>query len=493
MQDSLVDPAPDANTPPRWRHLLQQLTAKAATPGRRRIRAMIGELRVAGTRIAVEAAKLSRHIQTTVDVSTRQRALARDANQQSRTVAQAVDSANVHVDKVRTATSTNLTAIHEAHHDFTDVATRSRSTNSDLGDASVSIGTLREKTMKIRDLVHLVEGISSQTQLLAINASIEAARAGESGRGFAVVAAEVKLLAQKVQDANKSIASIADQTMAEVRSLQEQIERAHHHSSYCTEVIERAVVRFTHVVEELEATDRGMAMVSNAFDEIQQSNQNLSRQVGGIYQQSDAVANAMTEAAASGNVLRDQTENLHALGSTFTIPGSAYDTLLEDVGAFRDRVQRYLSEVARDGIDIFDQHYREVPNTNPQKYATSYDEAVEAGLQQLFDAMLDAHPELIFAVAYDTNCYMAAHHKRFSAPMTGDPAVDLPHSRHKRIFADDTGKRSATFQGHHLLQTYLRDTGEVTCVFSMPIRVDERHWGCVRVAFLPSLLLQDAS
>ena len=201
----------------------------------------------------------------------------------------------------------------------------------------------------------------------------------------------------------------------------------------------------------------------------------------------------MTEAAASGNVLRDQTENLHALGSTSTIPGSAYDTLLQDVGAFRDRVQHYLSHVAQGGVNIFDQNYREVPGTNPQKYATSYDEAVEDGLQKLFDAMLDRHPELIFAVAYDSNCYMAAHHKRFSAPMTGDPAVDLPHSRHKRIFADDTGKRSATFQGHHLLQTYLRDTGEVACVFSMPIRVGDRHWGCVRVAFPPSLLLQGAS
>jgi methyl-accepting chemotaxis protein len=494
MQDSLVEPASAASAPPpRRRHLLQELARRAVTPGRRRIRAMVGELRAAGTRIAIEAAKLSRHIQTTVEGSTRQRALARDANEQSRAVAQAVDSANVHVDKVRTATSTNLAAIHEAHHDFTDVATRSRSTNSDLGGASAGIGTLREKTMKIRDLVHLVEGISSQTQLLAMNASIEAARAGESGRGFKVVAAEVKLLAQKVQDANKSIASIADQTMAEVHSLQEQIERAHHHSSYCAEVIERAVVRFTHVVQELEATDRGMAMVSSAFDEIQQSNRNLSRQVGGIYEQSDAVASAMAEAAASGIVLRDQTEALHALGSTFAIPGSAYDVLLQDVGAFRDRVQRYLSQAAQGGVNIFDQHYRKVPDTNPQKYATSYDEAVEPGLQKLFDAMLNAHPELIFAVAYDTNCYMAAHHKRFSAPMTGDPAVDLPHSRHKRIFADDTGKRSATFQGHHLLQTYLRDTGEVTCVFSMPIRVGGRHWGCVRVALPPSLLLRDAA
>ena len=65
---------------------------------------------------------------------------------------------------------------------------------------------------KINDLTNTVMEISSQTSLLALNASIEAARAGESGRGFAVVATEISHLAEQtsgtVNDINKIVSEV---------------------------------------------------------------------------------------------------------------------------------------------------------------------------------------------------------------------------------------------------------------------------------------------
>ncbi len=72
---------------------------------------------------------------------------------------------------------------------------------------------------KINELTGTINSISSQTSLLALNASIEAARAGEAGRGFAVVATEISNLATQTSEAVGDITHIVEEVTQAVGKL----------------------------------------------------------------------------------------------------------------------------------------------------------------------------------------------------------------------------------------------------------------------------------
>ena len=110
-------------------------------------------------------------------------------------------------------------------------------------------------------------------------------------------------------------------------------------------------------------------------------------------------------------------------------------------------------------------------------------------MQRIFDGLVSETPELLMGIAIDTNGYAPAHNRKFSEPPNGDPKHDLALSRHKRIFDDPTSRRAAQNKQGALLQTYLRDTGELLSEISLPIVIQGRPWGVFRAAFPPDVLL----
>ena len=129
-----------------------------------------------------------------------------------------------------------------------------------VGETAKKVKRLGESTQQISRVVALINQISMQTNLLAINAGIEAARAGEEGQGFAVVAEEVGELAARSAAATNEIEQIVENIQRETTDVVQAME-----------VGVSQVVEGTHIVEDAKLSLSQILEVSRQIDNLVQS------------------------------------------------------------------------------------------------------------------------------------------------------------------------------------------------------------------------------
>jgi len=147
---------------------------------------------------------------------------------------------------------------------------------------------LSNQTQQIGEITAVVNSLSQQSKMLALNASIEAAKAGEAGKGFAVVASEVKNLAEQ-----------SEQATIQVQKILEDIRHATERAVIATEEGTKGVDRGTGLVEQTGEVVRGLGDVIHEATIASQQIEAAIRQEGIGIEQITAGMNEINQVTAS--------------------------------------------------------------------------------------------------------------------------------------------------------------------------------------------------
>jgi methyl-accepting chemotaxis protein len=246
--------------------------------------------------------------------------------EQTELIATAMNEMTATTKEVAQSISISADASDEAHEHVstaTEIMNKTILTINDLADkilnTSQTVNEVEQNSIKIANVLEVINSIADQTNLLALNAAIEAARAGEQGRGFAVVADEVRALAARTQESTGEISSImndlqqsAKNAVTSITQSKEQVDEVVNQAQLSSEVL----VTISEVITKINDMSNQIATASEEQSVVAEE---INMNVVNIHDKTQENVEAITESSKAGRELAQLSVQMQTLVSRFKV------------------------------------------------------------------------------------------------------------------------------------------------------------------------------